>query len=413
MRENISRDIVIARCYKSKLRRSTAQTVAAARPLPKPSLLITSPKFRLRRTGIRVCRTLADGCVVEATPIRVRRSTQGGSMDQSRTPGVQSFDCVELCVSNVHQAAHFFRTAFGFDVVQRAGPDTGSPDVASLMLAEGGVRLVVTSGLGQGRAADHVHRHGDSVSNIGLLVDDVTAAFTRAVKAGAAPVREPERLVGRGGAMRRAIVGTPGDLVHALVERDGEAFLPDAAAAARPHAPGAPRFRGIDHRAITVAPGDLDRWVDFYREAFGFELTHEEVTETATSSMRSKVVENRSRTVKFPLLEPAPGKRRSQIQEFLSYHNGPGVQHLALLCDDIDTAMRDLRSRGVEFLNVPDSYYESLPARLPEVDGDLSGLRELRLLMDRDEWGSLIQTFSKPVTVRPTLFVEVLERRGP
>src|SRR5438034_470195 len=227
--------------------------MAAARPPSSPSPFSPSQFTSLRRTTRwRVVDRASRGCIAAATRTRtsgdIRRplmseSVQSSSVTTPCEERVQGFDCIELCVSNAHQAAHFFRTAFGFDVVQRAGPDTGSRDAASLMLADGGVRLVVTSALGQGAVADHVHRHGDSVSNVGLRVDDVEAAFDRAVKAGAAPIQEPRRIAGRDGTMRRAMVGTPGDLVHSLIERDGEAFLPDAVVVAPTRANGRAGFR--------------------------------------------------------------------------------------------------------------------------------------------------------------------------
>jgi 4-hydroxyphenylpyruvate dioxygenase len=327
---------------------------------------------------------------------------------------VAGFDFAELYVGNAQQAAHFFHTAFGFDVVQRSGLDTGFPDATVFLLKAGEVQLVLSSPLGRGPIADHVNQHGDSVKDIALLVENLDEAFDRAVKAGAASILTPRPVESATHTMRKATVGTPGDIVHTLVQREKGVplILGNAKEFTRGHTHRNAYFRAIDHIALAVERGRLETWVDYYKSVFDFEITHEEKTATEFTAMRSVVVENRSRTVKFPIVEPADGKKRSQIEDFLGYHNGPGAQHLALLCDDIESVVQDLRAHGVEFLEVPDNYYDALPSRLDLSDRQTQSLREARLLIDQDEWGDLIQTFSKPVTSRPTLFFELVQRNG-
>lgn len=330
------------------------------------------------------------------------------------TPSVLAFDFVEVYVGNAYHAAHFYQTSFGLEPQWQSGIDTGARDAASVLLGQRGLRLVVTSDLRSGRVADYVRRHGDSVRDVAFLVDDVDAVYRRAVAAGAAGIVEPHA-IGQGDVcMRTATVGTPEDLVHTLIERSPGCplFLAGGTPIGRTDAPPRPSFQSLDHVAIAVRQGELQAWVDYYRDAFDFVVTREERTETRLSAMRSMVVENARGTVKFPILEPQEGGERSQIDEFLSYHDGPGVQHLALLCDDICSAIPLLRAGNVKFLRVPDAYYEALPAHIGGSGVQRAAFREMQVLVDCDETGTLIQSFSRPVTGRPTLFFELVQRDG-
>lgn len=332
-------------------------------------------------------------------------------MTNKRT-AVLGFDFVNLCVGNVHQSSHYFRTAFGFEPLWSSGPDGGiGAATISTMLGQGGVRLMLTTAVQDGDVNEHIHRHGDSVRDIGLLVDDVDAAFERSTANGARPVSEPRQTMFGNEAVRIAAVGTPADLVHSLVQRDSARVD----ASLHPTSAGdavSPGFSRFDHVALAVEHDQLGPWVDFYQKAFGFTVTHQELTATEYTAMQSMVVENASGTVRFPIMQPASGRRRSQIEDFLVHHRGPGVQHLALQCDDIGTTVRRIRSTGIQFLDVPDAYYDSLPSRIADWSEHMEILRSLRVLIDRDEWGLLLQCFTKSVTGRPTLFFELVQRQG-
>jgi 4-hydroxyphenylpyruvate dioxygenase len=327
---------------------------------------------------------------------------------------ILGLEYIELCVGNAQQAAHYLHSKFGFTPLQRSGLDTGALDETAFLLNARDVNLIVRSALQKGPVAEHVFRHGDSIRDIALAVDDVDAAFEQAVRNGAKPLMEPQPIGTAEHSMIKATVGTPGDVVHSLFQKGtaGAAYLPGGKLLEHASGKQQPSFKSIDHVALAVEQGQLEAWVDYYRSAFGFEITHEETTATALTGMRSKVVENKSRTVKFPIVEPRDGKKRSQVEEFLKYHNGPGVQHIALLCDDIASTVGLLRQCGVEFLDIPDDYYNMLPSRLGELGQQLQVLQTMRLLIDRDEWGELIQTFSRPITSRPTLFLELVQRNG-
>jgi 4-hydroxyphenylpyruvate dioxygenase len=330
---------------------------------------------------------------------------------------IHSFESVELYVGNAYQAAHYFQTSFGFRPRQTSGLETGRTDAISTLLTQGEVELIVTSPLTTGPIADHIHRHGDAVADVALLVRDVEALFARALQNGARAIMEPRDVHCGDRIMKKATIGTPGDLCHSLVERPtaDRTLLPHARHVSTPAGRRAAKSAGlqtIDHIALAVNPGDLDTWIDFYQAVFGFDITHRETTSTELTAMRSIVVENIAGTVKIQIVEPAGGSKSSQVSEFLRFNGGPGVQHIALLCPDISFTLQTLKSRGVEFLCVPDAYYDALPERLGELDGQVQELREIRALADRDEWGHLIQTFSKPVTGRPTLFLELVQRNG-
>jgi 4-hydroxyphenylpyruvate dioxygenase len=331
---------------------------------------------------------------------------------------INGTDFVEFWVGNAKQAAHFYQTAFGFQLVGYRGPETGTRDRASYLLQQNKIRLVLTSPLGpEGEIAAHVHRHGDGVRDIALWVEDARDAFAKAVERGAVPLHEPKVLTDDAGEVVIAAIRIYGDTVHSLVERSRYRglFLPG-------FAPRTPRYRPpptgllhVDHCVGNVELGKMDVWVGFYEKVMGFKnlLTFDdEDISTEYSALMSKVMANGNERIKFPINEPARGKKKSQIDEYLDFYRGPGVQHLALATDDIIGTVSALRDRGVEFLSTPTTYYAELQQRVGRIDEPLDVLEELGILVDRDPEGYLLQIFSKPVEDRPTLFFEIIQRKG-
>ena len=332
-----------------------------------------------------------------------------------RFPELKGFDYVEFYVGNALQAAHFYRSACGFKLVARAGLETGVRDHVSIVLEQNQIRLVVTSAQGPDSSiARHVSTHGDSVKDVAFLVEDVKKAFDQLVANGARPVAEPALFQDDHGFIHKATVAAYGDTVHSLVQRDayrGPFFHGFQAVAGRA---GGNQIGlcNIDHIAVCAEAGKLSELVAFYREVFGFHESHHEDVASEYSAMNSKVVQDAAGRIKFPIVEPAPKKGRSQIDEFLSYHYGPGVQHLAMLSDDIINSVRSLKANEIEFLRTPGSYYEALADRVGETGIDREAIRELGILVDRDEWGYLMQTFTKPLHNRPTVFLEIIQRKA-
>ena len=329
---------------------------------------------------------------------------------------LHGIDHLELYVGNAAQAAAFYREALGFRETAYAGLETGRRDRASHVLEQGAIRLVLTGALVRDHpVGDHVAAHGDGVKVIALSVPDADAAFQRAVQRGAVPVAAPQRTGDEHGEVIQASVRAYGAVVHTFVERGAYrgAFLPGFEARSR--AASGVGLLAIDHVVGNVALGDMEHWVGFYERVFGMrELNHftDEAISTEYSALMSKVVSDGSGRIKFPINEPAEGRRRSQIDEFLEFHAGPGVQHLALTTEDIVSTVSALSARGIEFLRTPDSYYDELPARVGELDQPHEALRQHGILADRDEEGYLLQVFSRPLGDRPTLFIEVIERHG-
>lgn len=330
----------------------------------------------------------------------------------------QGIDHIEFYVGNAYATSYFFIHALGFRPLAQAGLETGQRDRTSFAVAQGEIRLVFTNALDpDGPIAGHARLHGDGIRDVALAVDDAARAFARAVELGAEPVARPESVPAEGGSVRTAVVKTFGDTVHSLVERKGtQGALPPgfrAWSGPRTVAGGEDAsLAAIDHVACCVEAGTLDRWVRFYQEAFGFREAHHEDIVTDHSAMNSKVVESENGAVKLPIMEPAHGRSKSQIDEYLDYHHGPGAQHLALRSSDIVATVRALRRGGVEFLETPPTYYDAIPARLGDVGEDLGLLRDLNVLVDRDRWGVLLQVFTKPITGRPTGFLEIVQRKG-
>jgi len=328
-------------------------------------------------------------------------------------------DHAELWVGNAKQAAHFYRTGFGFTPVAYAGPETGLRDRASWVVEQGAIRLVLTSALRpDSEIAAHVARHGDGVRDIALAVPDAAVAYAAAVDRGADGVLEPTDSKDEHGILRQAAIATYGDTIHSLVDRSAYTgpFLPGFVAwSSVPDPLPAAGLEAIDHVVGNVELGRMDHWVAFYERVMGFtQLVHfsDEAISTEYSALMSKVVWDGDGRIKFPINEPAEGKKRSQIDEYLDFYGGPGVQHIAIQTGDIVASVRALRARGIEFMRVPDTYYAELADRFDDVDLDLDSLRELGVLADRDEEGYLLQIFSRMAQDRPTVFFELIERHG-
>lgn len=328
---------------------------------------------------------------------------------------INNIDYVEFYVGNASQAAHFYRMAFGFTPIAFSSLETGARDRASFVLQQNNVTLIFTSALSpDSPAAEHVRIHGDSVKDIAFSVDDVEHTFQETVRRGARPVLEPTVFEHDEGRFVKATVAAYGDTVHTFIHREGvdKRFFPGYQAFK--NAPqGIPTgLAAFDHIAVCVDPNSLKDWFSFYIDVFDFHHSHQEDIVTENTAMNSGVVENSNGRVKFPIMEPAPSKHSSQIEEYLKFHHGPGAQHIALLSGDIMKTIRALRGNGIEFLYTPDTYYENLEERVGKLDVDKQLLRELGILVDQDKWGTMFQIFSKPLHGRPTAFMEIIERKG-
>lgn len=350
-------------------------------------------------------------------------STLDAAAPVTDTFPINGTDHIEFYVGNAKQAAHYYRSAFGFQLVGYRGPETGTRDRASYLLEQGKIRFVLTTAIRPdlseraARIAEHVHRHGDGVRDIALWVDDVRDAFAKAVERGAEPVQEPRAERDDDGEIVTAAFRIYGDTIHSLVERGSYRglFMPGFRPV-RPHyAPPPVGLRYVDHCVGNVELGKMNYWVDFYASVMGFRnlLTFDDKTiSTEYSSLMSKVMANGNDRIKFPINEPAQGKRKSQIDEYLEFYQGPGVQHMALATDDIVGTVTALRDRGVEFLSVPTTYYDDLQSRVGRIDEPVDVLARLGVLVDRDPDGYLLQIFTQPVEDRPTVFYEVIQRKG-
>ena len=328
---------------------------------------------------------------------------------------IQGIDYLELYVGNALQAAHYYRLAWGYNIIAYSGPETGQRDHVSYVLEQGRVRFILTAPVGStGDIAAHVALHGDGVKDIALRVPNVAQAYHVALSRGARGVMEPQTSSDDGGTVTRAAIATYGDTIHSLVERDySGAFMPGYKARSIPGKPVG--IRVVDHVVGNVELGKMDEWVGFYANVMGFEqLVHFDADQISTeySALMSKVVQDGTGKIKFPINEPAQGKKRSQIDEYLDYYNGAGAQHIAVATGDILETVMALEANGVDFLRTPHTYYQDLPARIGQIKEDLERLEEHSILADRDDDGYLLQIFSKPVEDRPTLFYELIERHG-
>jgi 4-hydroxyphenylpyruvate dioxygenase len=331
---------------------------------------------------------------------------------------INGTDFIEFYVGNAKQAAHFYQAALGFQMVGYRGPETGVRDRASFLMAQGKIRIVLTTPIsGAGSIAEHVRKHGDGVRDIALWVDDARVAYKAAVERGARPVRAPESLKDDKGEVVIAAIGIYGDTIHSLVERRNYKglFMPGFVER-KPHFnPAGAGLKHVDHVVGNVELGKMNVWVQFYEDVMGFKnlISFDDADiSTEYSSLMSKVMSSGNERIKFPINEPAAGKKRSQIDEYLEFYGGPGVQHLALATDDILKTVTDLQNRGVEFLSVPTSYYKELQGRVGKIDEPVEELAKLGILVDRDPDGYLLQIFTKPVQDRPTLFYEIIQRKG-
>jgi len=327
-------------------------------------------------------------------------------------------DYLEFYVGNARQAAHYYRTAFGFRLAAYRGPETGTRDRASYVLVQHKIRFVLTTPLDPDHPiASHIRLHGDGVRDIALWVPDAEDAWRETTRRGARSVREPETLRDSDGVARMASIATYGDTIHTFVERGDYrgVFLPGFAAVEQDTIALPVGLQHIDHVVGNVALGEMNLWADFYREVMGFHLfKHFDDKDISTeySALMSKVMSNGNERVKFPLNEPAPGKRKSQIEEYLEYYHGPGVQHIAMATGNIIDTVATLRRQGVEFLRVPSTYYEDLLVRTGPIEEPIEEIKELGILVDRDDEGYMLQIFTRPVQDRPTLFYEIIQRKG-
>ena len=331
---------------------------------------------------------------------------------------INGTDYIEFWVGNAKQAALHYRHVMGFDFVAYRGPETGSRDRASYLLVQDKLRFVLTSPMGpEGEIAAHVHKHGDGVRDLAFWVDDARDAYAKAIERGARSVHPPHVHSDADGEVVVAAIATYGDTIHSIVERRNYrgTFIPG-------YQPVRPAFRGrstglkyVDHCVGNVELGKMNEWVGFYSRVLGFfnllSFDDKQIS-TEYSALMSKVMSNGNGRIKFPINEPAAGKKKSQIEEYLDFYRGPGVQHIAIATDDIVKTVRELQSRGMEFLTIPKSYYETVLDRVGTIDEDIAPLAELGVLVDRDDEGYLLQIFSKPVQDRPTLFYEIIQRKG-
>ena len=331
---------------------------------------------------------------------------------------INGTDFIEFWVGNAKQSMLYYRAAFGYSLKAYRGPETGVRDRASYLLEQGKIRFVLTSALGpDGEIAAHVAKHGDGVRDMAFWVDDARDAHQKAVERGAISVQEPTVLKDEQGEVVIAGIRTYGDTIHSIVERRNYngLFLPGFRVATSEYVPASVGLKYVDHCVGNVELGKMNVWVEYYSKVLGFFnlLSFDDKTiSTEYSALMSKVMSNGNGRIKFPINEPAKGKKKSQIEEYLDFYRGPGVQHIAVATDDIIGTVRALRARGVEFLTIPRSYYETVLDRVGKIDEDIAPLAELGILVDRDDEGYLLQIFTKPVQDRPTLFFEIIQRKG-
>ncbi len=327
-------------------------------------------------------------------------------------------DHVELYVGNAKQSAHYFKTAFGFQDLAYAGLETGLKDRTSYVLKQDKIVLVLTSALtASSPVNDHLVKHGDGVKNVALWVDDAANSWRETTSRGAESAFEPYTLTDDHGSVVLAGIKAYGDTVHVFVERTNYrgAFMPGYAPLNREFQPADCGLKFIDHMVGNVGWGEMNTWVEFYAKVMGFNQLvsfDDKDISTEYTALMSKVMSNGNGRIKFPINEPAEGRKKSQIEEYIDFYGGPGVQHLALATDNIIETVTALRARGVDFLTVPDTYYDEVLDRVGEIDEDLAPLRELGILVDRDDEGYLLQLFTKPLMDRPTVFIEIIQRKG-
>ena len=327
-------------------------------------------------------------------------------------------DYVEFYVGNAKQAAHFYKTAFGFQSLAYAGPETGMKDKVSYVIRQNKLTFILTTPLRTGNSiADHIYKHGDAVKMLALKVEDAASAWNETTARGAKSFMEPLTMKDEDGEIVMSGIHTYGDTVHLFIERKNYngVFMPGFKKWESNYNPAETGLLYVDHCVGNVGWNQMNPWVGFYENVMGFRniLTFDDKDiSTEYSALMSKVMSNGNGFVKFPINEPAEGKKKSQVEEYLDFYNGEGVQHVAIATADIVKTVSELQARGIEFLNIPDSYYADVLDRVGKIDEDLAPLQKLGILIDRDEEGYLLQIFSKPLEDRPTLFFEIIQRKG-
>lgn len=346
------------------------------------------------------------------------QKTQSVQLQDAGAIKLKKIAYVEFYVGNAQQAAYFYCKFFGFRLIAYAGLETGVRDRSSFVLEQAHVCLVFTSSLTpNGAIAEYVKLHGDGVYDIALQVDDARTCFNIAVARGAKPILPPTHFPAENGSMVKATIASySGDLTHSFIERHNyNEFSPQYHPIENLSSATSNNLLDIDHIVLNVESGKMNSWVNFYQAVLELqqqqEFTSDDIS-TQYSSLMSKVVQNHNGRIKFPINEPAQGYRKSQIQEYLDFHCGPGVQHIALRTNDIIQTVRQLSQNGIKFLETPNSYYDNLPKYVIPIDEDINLLKELNILLDRDEQGYLLQIFTKPLVARPTFFIEIIQRKG-
>jgi 4-hydroxyphenylpyruvate dioxygenase len=331
---------------------------------------------------------------------------------------INGTDYVELYVGNAKQAAHYYKTAFGFQELAYAGLETGLRDRVSYVLVQDKIRLVLTTPFNpESEISHHIRKHGDGVKVIALWVDDATKAFEETVKRGAKPYMEPTVSTDKDGEIVESGIHTYGETIHMFIERKNYngVFMPGYEKWETEYQPGSTGLKYIDHMVGNVELGAMNKWASFYAEVMGFAnlVTFDDKDiSTEYTALMSKVMTNGNGRIKFPINEPAHGKKKSQIEEYLDFYRGPGCQHIAVATDNIIFTISEMRKRGVEFLYVPGTYYDTVKDRVGIIEEDLNELKKWGIMVDRDEDGYLLQIFTKPVEDRPTLFFEIIQRKG-
>lgn len=327
-------------------------------------------------------------------------------------------DYLELYVSNSKQAAHYYKAAFGFQSLAYSGLQTGAKDTESYVVVQDKIRLILTSPLYAGTdIGKHIDAHGDGVKVVALWVDDATYAYEEAMKRGATSYMKPRVEEDKDGRVVRSGIHTYGETVHVFVERKdyNGTFLPGFKKWETTYNPESIGLKFVDHMVGNVEMGQMNEWVDFYKNVLGFAQIvsfDDKDISTEFTALMSKVMSNGNGRIKFPINEPAAGKKKSQVEEYLDFYGTAGIQHIAVATDNIIETVTKLRERGVDFLYVPDNYYDTVLDRVGEIDEDLQPLKDLNILIDRDDEGYLLQIFTKPVEPRPTMFFEIIQRKG-
>lgn len=331
---------------------------------------------------------------------------------------INGTDHIEFYVGNAKQSAYYYQKAWGYKMIAYSGPETGMKDKVSYVLQQDKIRIVLSTNLHPGHEiADHVKQHGDGVKVLALWVDDATSSFEETTRRGAKPAMEPTTFSDNDGEVVISAIHTYGETIHKFVERKNYngLFLPGFGQPENPLRVKPVGLKFVDHCVGNVELGEMDPWVEFYEKVMGFNLLitfDDKDISTEYTALMSKVVSNGNGYIKFPINEPAEGKKKSQIEEYIEFYRGAGVQHIAVATDDILHTVAELRKRGVEFLYVPETYYDDLTERVGKIDESIDQLKALNILVDRDEEGYLLQIFTKPVQDRPTVFFEIIERKG-